>query len=98
MPQMASDARKKNLKEAYMMLQELRVALFAVGEVRPQGKISEVKLAAKLDELPNALDMMFKPANLSVSWITMSDHEEPSGRATLRRQAWKSLSHRRSEM
>ena len=55
MPLMASDTRKKVLKEAYIMIQELRVALFAVGEVRPLGKVSESKVLAKLEEVRRIL-------------------------------------------
>ena len=48
---LASREKAEALKDAEVMLQELKVALFATGEVRPAGRISESRMAKRLDEI-----------------------------------------------
>lgn len=48
---LASDEKRDALDEARVMMQELKVALFAAGEVRAAGKISESRMSKRLDEI-----------------------------------------------
>ncbi len=50
-----STEKKLALAEAGEMLQELYVALFAAGEVRSAGKISENRMRRRLDEIKGML-------------------------------------------
>ncbi len=50
-----STEKKQALEEAGQMLQELYVALFAAGEIRPAGKVSESRLRRRLDEIRGML-------------------------------------------
>ncbi|MCK5736088.1 MAG: DUF3418 domain-containing protein, partial [Spirochaetaceae bacterium] len=48
---MAGSDKRSALEEAGIMIEELKVALFATGDVRPSGKISESRMRKKLDEI-----------------------------------------------
>jgi ATP-dependent helicase HrpA len=52
---MAGDEKLQALYEAGIMLEELKVALFATGDVRPSGKISESRMLKKMDEIERML-------------------------------------------
>ncbi|MDT8299078.1 MAG: DUF3418 domain-containing protein, partial [Spirochaetaceae bacterium] len=52
---MASDEKRTALKDVSVMLQELKVVLFAAGEVRPSGKVSESRIRKRLDEIRRML-------------------------------------------
>jgi len=52
---MAGNEKRMALKEAEIMMEELKVALFAAGDVRPAGKISESRMMKKLDEAERML-------------------------------------------
>ncbi len=48
---LASREKREALEEASLMIQELSISLFAAGEVRAIGKISESRMTKKLDEI-----------------------------------------------
>ena len=52
---MAGDEKRRALDEAQIMIEELRVALFAAGEVRAAGKISESRMKKHLDKIERML-------------------------------------------
>jgi hypothetical protein len=52
---MASDEKRTALKDASVMLQELKVALFAAGDVRAVGKVSESRMKKRLEEIRRML-------------------------------------------
>jgi hypothetical protein len=43
--------KRNALREAWIMVQELRVSLFAAGDVRPAGKISASRVETRLEEI-----------------------------------------------
>jgi len=49
------EEKKMALDEAEIMMEELKVAIFAAGDVRPAGKISEIRLIKKFDEIERLL-------------------------------------------
>ena len=52
---MATDRKRQALAEAGILLEELRVALSAAGEIKPAGKISESRMKKILDEIERML-------------------------------------------
>ena len=52
---MASPEKQAALHEAAIMMEELRTALFAAGEVKPAIKISESRMTKFLDEIERML-------------------------------------------
>ena len=52
---LSSQEKRQAVDEALRMIRELKVALFAVGDVRPAGKISENKVAKALNEIERML-------------------------------------------
>ncbi len=52
---MSGSEKRKSLAEARIMIEELKVALFAAGDVRPAGKISESRMSKKLEEVKRLL-------------------------------------------
>jgi ATP-dependent helicase HrpA len=52
---MASEEKRMALKDASVMLQELKVGLFAAGDVRAVGKVSESRMKKRLEEIRRML-------------------------------------------
>ncbi len=52
---MATDEKREALDEAEVLIQELRVYLFAAGEVRAAGKVSESRMNKLLDRVEHML-------------------------------------------
>ena len=52
---MSGREKRKSLAEARIMIEELKVALFAAGDIRPAGKISESRMSKKLEEVKRLL-------------------------------------------
>ena len=52
---LASPEKRAALDEAALMIQELRIAVFAAGELRTAGKISASRMEKKLDEIARML-------------------------------------------